>query len=229
MMNPFRDFEAVAYRKKEIPLQRILRARRETMEPILEGYLQLVEAEAKDFVWLVEKSRVLKTYNQALERIRGLHYDPDDIEEFCAELDGSNKIPYIIEGPSGIYVSALINNLSEDRVVLRLRDCQKKFNMLGYRLPAGKTLVLQGDMGDFTGAGLAGGCLVVEGASANWCGAGMIQGKILVSGTAGWKTGEWMKAGEIHVQSWVRGVGENILGGKIYERGKLIFPRQSEA
>ena len=134
----------------------------------------------------------------------------------------------MIEGPAGIYVSALINNLHEDRIVLRLRDCQKKFHLLGYHLPAGKTLVLQGDMGDFTGAGLAGGCLVVEGSAGNWCGAGMMQGEIQISGSAGWKTGAWMKAGEIHVQSWVRSVGENILGGRVYEQGKLIFPRQTQ-
>ena len=227
MKNPFRDFHAVDYQKKEIPLERIVRAKQKVMEHILDGYLHIVETEAKDFVWLVEHSRVLKTYNTAVKRIQGLHYDQDDIEEFCGELDSSNKIPYMIAGPAGIYVSALINQLREDRIVLRLRDFQKSFHLFGYRLPVGKTLELQGDVGDFTGAGLAGGRLVVEGSAGNWCGAGMMQGEILVTGTAGWKTGEWMQAGEIHVEGWIRGVGKNIFGGKVYERGKLIAPRES--
>ena len=77
MRNPFQDFQAVPYKEKEIPLQQIVRAKQEVMERILGGYLQIVEAEAKDFVWLVERSRVLKTYNAAVESIQGFHYDSD--------------------------------------------------------------------------------------------------------------------------------------------------------
>ena len=134
MKNPFRDFQAVDYQKKEIPLERIALAKQKVMEHILDGYLHIIETEAKDFVWLVEHSRVLKTYNTAVKRIQGLHYDQDDIEEFCGELDSSNEIPYMIAGPAGIYVSALINQLREDRIVLRLRDFQKSFHLFGYRL-----------------------------------------------------------------------------------------------
>jgi hypothetical protein len=227
MRNPFQDFQAVHYKEKEIPLQQIVRAKQEVVERILGGYLQIVEAEAKDFVWLVERSRVLKTYNAAVESIQGFHYDSDDIEEFCGELDSANKIPYILKGPAGIYVSALINQSREDRIKLRLRDYQKKIHLLGYRLPAGKTLVVQGDLGDFAGANLTGGRLVVEGSVGNWCGAGMMQGDILVTGSAGWKMGEWMQAGEIHVEGYIRSLGKNIFGGSVYERGKLIFPQQS--
>lgn len=225
MKNPFQEFQTVSFKNKNLPLSRIVRAKQDVMAHILEGYLHLVEAEAKDFVWLVEQSRVLKTYSEAVKYVQSLNYDQDDIEEFCGELDGSTKVPYVIEGPAGIYVSALVNQLSEDRVVLRLKDYQKKFHLLGYRLPVGKILIIQGDIGDFTGTGLAGGCLVVEGSAGNWCGAGMLQGEIRVAGTAGWKTGEWMKAGEIHVEGWIRGVGQNILGGRIYEQGKLVSPQ----
>jgi hypothetical protein len=227
MKNPFLDFQTVSHKKQEIPLNRIVRARQEAMHRILGGYLSLVEAEAKDFVWRVEQSRVLKTYDAAVKRIQGIHYDQDDIEEFCGELDSSPKIPYLIEGPAGIYVSALINQSREDRIFLRLKDFQKSFHLLGYRLASGKTLVIQGDVGDFIGASLTGGRLVVEGSTGNWCGAGMLQGEIRVLGSAGWKTGEWMKSGEIHVAGWIRNVGKNIFGGRIYERGELVFPRPS--
>ncbi|MGD8975211.1 MAG: hypothetical protein PVJ56_18050, partial [Desulfobacterales bacterium] len=73
MRNPFQDFQTVSFRKKKIPLSRIVRAKQEVMEHILEGYLHLVEAEAKDFVWLVEQSRVLKTYNEALHHVQRLN------------------------------------------------------------------------------------------------------------------------------------------------------------
>ena len=225
MKNPFGDFQAVPFQKKGIPLKRIMKANQEVMAQLLSGYLQIVEAEAQDFVWLVKQSRVLKTYNAAVEQIQGLHYDQDDIEEFCSELDSSTKIPYMIEGPSGIYISALINQLGRDQIELSLQDIQKNFHLLGYRLPAGKTLVIQGDVGDFIGASLSGGHVVVEGSVGNWCGAGMLHGEILISGSAGWKTGEWMKAGEIHAQGYIQGIGQNLFGGKITERGKMIFPR----
>ena len=182
----------------------------------------------KDLVfWLVEQRRVAKAYEEAVKSIRDLQYDQDDIEEFCAELDSSNKIPYIIAGPAGIYLSALVNLSQEDCITLRLEDYQRRFHFLGYRLPEGKTLILQGDVGDFIGAGLAGGRLMVEGSSGNWCGAWMVKGEILVAGHTGEKTGECMRGGEIHVDGQIRGIRKTCFGGTIYRRGKLancVFP-----
>jgi hypothetical protein len=225
MRNPFLDFQSVPFQKKEIPLDRIVRAKEEVMEEMVSGYLRLVEEEVKDLVWLVEHSRVVKAYSAAVKSIRDLKYDSDDVEEFCAELDSSNKIPYMISGPAGIYLSALVNHAHEQRIVLRLRDYQRTFHFLGYRLPEGKNLVLQGEVGDFIGAGLSGGDLIVEGSTGNWCGAGMMKGKILVTEHAGQNTGEWMRGGEIHVDGRIRSVGKTLFGGKIYQRGKLLVPQ----
>ena len=111
MKNPFMDFRSVHYQKKEIPLDRIVREKQEIMDRILESYFNIVEEEAKDLVWLVEHSRVVKTYDSAIESIRDLEYDQDDIDEFCAQLDSSQKVPYMISGPAGIYISALVNHI----------------------------------------------------------------------------------------------------------------------
>jgi hypothetical protein len=226
MKNPFLDFRSIPYEKKEIPLERIVRAKQEIMDRILEGYLRLVEEEAKDLVWLVEQSRVAKAYNAAVKSLQEIEYDQDDIEEFCADLDSSNKVPYMISGPAGIYVSAMVNHCREDRIILRLRDYQRIFHFFGYRLPEGKTLVLQGDVGDFIGAGLSGGRLVVEGSVGNWCGAGMIKGEIFVTNFAGQKTGDWMRGGEIHVEGHISSIGKALFEGRVYERGKLIIPKE---
>jgi hypothetical protein len=226
MKNPFMDFRSQPYGKKEIPLERIVRANEEVLDRIMDGYLCVVEKEVKDLVWLVEHSRVLRAYNTALERIRGIHYVQDDIEDFLAELDNSNKLPYMILGPAGIYVSALINHSQEDRIQLKLGEYKSTFHFLGYRLPDGKTLILHGHAGDFIGAGLAGGRLVVEGSTGDWCGAGMMKGKILITGRTGEKTGEWMRGGEIHVNGRIRGTGQTLYGGKIYKRGELIAPQE---
>ncbi|MGD2125612.1 MAG: hypothetical protein PVG99_05995 [Desulfobacteraceae bacterium] len=228
MKNPFLDFRSVPYRKKEIPLERIVRDKQKIMDRILEGYLRLVEEEVKDLVWLVEHSHVVRTYSAAVNGIRELHFDQDDIDEFCAELDSAKKIPYMISGPAGIYLSALINHAQEDHIVLRLQDYERTFHFLGYRLPEGKTLILQANVGDFIGAGLSGGRLVVEGSAGNWCGAGMMNGEILITGYTGQKTGEWMRGGEIHVDGSIGSLGRSRFGGKIYQRGKLVVPQELE-
>lgn len=228
MKNPFQDFGSISVERKELPLARIVRAREEVMERMVHGYLKLVEEEVKDLVWLVEHSRVVKAYSAAVKSIRELQYDSDDIEEFCAELDSSNKIPYMISGPAGIYLSALVNHAQEDRIVLPLKDYQRTFHFVGYRLPDGKTLILQGDVGDFVGAGLSGGRLVVEGSVGNWCGAGMMKGEIQVMENSGQNTGEWMRGGEIHVEGRIRSVGKTLFGGRIFQRGKLVMPQESD-
>ncbi len=228
MKNPFEDFGSLSVERKELPLERIVRAREEVMERMVHGYLKLVEEEVKDLVWLVEHSRVVKAYSAAVKSIRELHYDSDDIEEFCAELDSSNRIPYMISGPAGIYLSALVNHAQEDRIVLPLKDYQRAFHFVGYRLPDGKTLILQGDVGDFVGAGLSGGRLVVEGSVGNWCGAGMLKGEIQVMENSGQNTGEWMRGGEIHVEGRIRSVGKTLFGGRIFQRGKLVMPQETD-
>lgn len=222
MKNPFMEFRSVPYQKKELPLDRIVRAKQEVMDRILEGYLHLVEEEVKDLVWLVEHSRVVRAYNAAVARIQDIQYSQDDIEDFCSELDSSSKIPYMISGPAGIFLSALVNHCGEDRLVLGVRDFERTFHFLGYRLPEGKTLVLQGNVGDFVGSGLSGGRLIVEGSTGNWCGAGMMKGEILITGSTGQKTGEWMQGGEIRVDGRITGIGKSRFGGRIYQREKLV-------
>ncbi|MCJ7593308.1 MAG: hypothetical protein MUO52_00870 [Desulfobacterales bacterium] len=226
--NPFLDFQAVPVRKKEIPLDRIVQAKQAIMDRIMEGYLSLVEEEVKGLVWLVGQSHEVRTYNAALRSIQDLQYDQDDIEELCAELDRGKKTPYLISGPAGIYLSALINQAPEDRILLRLQDFERTFHFLGYRLPEGKTLILQGNVGDFVGASVCGGRLVVEGSAGNWCGAGMTGGEILVTGHTGQKTGEWMRGGTIQVDGRIWGMGQSRFGGEILHCGKPIAPLGAE-
>lgn len=224
MINPFEDFKKYPYKKKEIPLDRIVRAKERVMDQIIEGYLKLVEEEVKELVWLVEHNRILKAYSSALQTIQKFDYDVDDIEELCLELDKGGRIPYLISGPSGIYISALCNNAKEQEIHLRLYELKRTFHFLGYRLPEGKTLILEGDLGDFIGAGLSGGKLIAKGSTGNWAGAGMMDGELCITEHAGQNMGEWMSGGEIHVDGQIRGIGKTIRGGRIYQRDKLIFP-----
>jgi predicted transcriptional regulator len=94
MKNPFEGFHQVIGRKREIPLDKILKSKEETLSKILSGYENLLKNEAKDLVWLMQYSTVIKAYSIAEKGIEGLEYTAEDIEEFCFALDRSDHIPY---------------------------------------------------------------------------------------------------------------------------------------
>lgn len=226
MKNPFIDFRPEKYQIKERADQRITDKNKDVFKHILKVYFNLVENETKNLAWIVEHTHVVKAYGAAAEELRDLQYDQAYIEEFCEKLDSSNGIPYMIPGPAGIYLSALVNYSQDRHILLRTGDYQRLFHFLGYGLPEGKTLTLKGDGGDFIGAGLNGGRLVVQGSTGNWCGAGMLKGEIRVDRNTGENTGEWMHGGEIRVGGEIHSIGRTVFGGSIFKQGKLIVPRE---
>jgi len=224
MKNPFDDFRDHQTREREIPLDSIIQSRDRVMSNIVKGYEKLLEEEVKELVWLVQYNTVIKAYTLAEKAVKEFDFRAEDIEEFCYELDTTDKIPYLITGPAGIYISALCNYAKEEEISLKLNDLKTQINLLGYRLPVGKKVVVEGNLGDFTGIGMEGGELMVEGNAKNYTGAGMKSGRIGISKNIGLHTGEWMMGGEIHVGGRVRGMGK-IVDGKVYEDEKLIYPR----
>jgi len=221
--NPFEEFQSFQCRKAEFPLDRIVHTAEAVMDRIRLGYEKLLEEEAKELVWMVQYNTIIKAYEVAEKYIREIDYSAEDIEDFCFALENTQRIPYLIPGPAGIYISALCNDAREEEIVLKLSELKTEINLIGFRLPKGKRLMVEGDTGDFTGIGVEGGELTVEGNSKNWTGAGMRSGKISVKKNIGLHTGEWMMGGEIHVGGRVRGLG-NIVDGKVYEREKLVYP-----
>jgi hypothetical protein len=250
MANPFLDFHSVPFQKKKKRPDHMTRSRQELADRILKSYTDLVGEEVKDLGWLIEPARALRAYSAATASIQELDYDQNDIEDFCAELDISDRVRYMISGPAGIFISALVNNAKEDRITLgraskskypygsaafyaredRITLAQislREFHFLGYKLPEGKVLTIQGDVGDFAGAGLAGGRLIIEGNAGNWCGVGMTKGKITVAKSAGKDLGAWMQGGELHVDSRIWSLAKSCSAGRIYHHGKLVFPRRT--
>ncbi len=224
MKNPFEDFKDHRTAEREIPLDSIIQSRDRVMSDIIKGYEKLLEEEVKELVWLVQYNTVIKAYTLAEKVVKDMDYKAEDIEDFCYELDTTDKIPYLITGPAGIYISALCNYAKEEEIVLKLNDLRTQINLLGYRLPVGKKVVVEGNLGDFTGIGMEGGELIVEGNAKNYTGAGMKSGRIRIAKNIGLHTGEWMMGGEIFVGGRVRGMGK-IVDGKVYEDDKLIYPR----
>ena len=224
MVNPFADFKDFLSKVKNLPLDELAKAHGQAMRELTTGYGKLVEQELKSLVWFVEHNRVIEAYKTATEVVKEVNYDAQSIEEFCYQLDsGDDDIPYLISGPAGIYVAALCNQLTEDTIVLRLREMQRTLHFLGYRLPYGKSLHIEGDAGNFTGAALHGGEIIVTGTSGDWTGAGMTEGKITIHEHCGRNTGEWMQGGEIWVEGRIRGLGRPA-SGQVYQAGEPMVP-----
>ena len=223
MKNPFRAFGDYEPNVRELPLDKMVKDKKEVMGKLLKGYARLLTEGKKDFVWLVQNETVERAYVAAKAAINGMQYDMGDIEEFCYSIEGIDDLPYKVTGPLGIYISALINYAKEDNITLNLVDLKMDISLIGFRLPKGKTLNINGDLGDFTGMGVNGGTLRVNGNTKNWTGAGMKSGTIEIKKGAGYHTGEWMTGGEISVADRVKGLGDSMYG-RVYEKGNLIFP-----
>ncbi|HIE03446.1 MAG TPA: hypothetical protein EYP61_01665 [Candidatus Latescibacteria bacterium] len=223
MINPFEAFKEYKYSKRALPLDDIVASKAMVVNKLMEGYQHLLDEEVKELVWLARENTIMRAYALAEEWTRGIDYDVEDIEEFCFELDRIRKAPYKIAGPGGLYLSALCNNVKENELVLRIGDMEGRIHLLGYRLPKGKRLIVEGDLGDFAGIGLEGGELIVRGKVGNATGAGMKAGRILVEGDAGHRTGEWMMGGEIRVEGTIASIGQ-VGFGRIFERGRQVYP-----
>ena len=226
--NPFQEFDTYVHTRKDLPLDRIVQSTEVVMDQIRQGYEKLLEEEAKELVWMVQYNTIIKAYEVAERYVKEIDYAAEDIEDFCFALENTQRIPYLIPGPAGLYISALCNYAKEEEIVLKLSELKTEINLLGFRLSKGRRLVIEGDAGDFTGIGLEGGELVVEGNAKNWTGAGMRSGRIAVKKNIGLHTGEWMMGGEIYVGGRVRGLG-NIVEGKIFERDKLVYPGKTRS
>src|SRR4030042_4392824 len=183
--NPFEEFDTFTFKKTQIPLDQIIEAAEIVMDQIRSGYEKLLEEEAKELVWMVQYNTIIKAYEVAEKYVKEIDYAAEDIEDFCFALENTQKIPYLIPGPAGLYVSALCNYVQEEEILLKLSELKTEINLLGFRLSKGQRLVIEGDTGDFTGIGIEGGELVVEGNAKNWTGAGMRGGKILVKKNIG--------------------------------------------
>jgi hypothetical protein len=75
------------------------------------------------------------------------------------------------------------------------------------------------------GAGMKNGRITVEGDVELGLGSNMTGGTIEVKGNAGQWMGTGMLGGEIHIEGECESLPDRIAGGKIYHKGKLIYPK----
>ena len=115
-----------------------------------------------------------------------------------------------------------------DDIALNLRIFRHRWPFLGYRLPRGRRLYLDGDAGDFVGALLDGGEVVVTGNAGNYTGIGMKAGTVQFGYSTGKYTGEGMRGGTLRVGGRIAALGR-VKKGHIYEGGLQVFPADTQS
>jgi len=115
---------------------------------------------------------------------------------------------------------------------------------LGFDMKYG-TITVEGDAGGYVGQLMEGGSIFVKGSAGNSVGASMKNGRITVGGDVshqlGWameggtievngnasvNVGGYMKGGEIHIYGTLVSLDSEVRSGKIYHKGKLVFPKE---
>lgn len=223
MVNPFQAFRGYAGARRELPLDRILAQRDHILQQLLQSYHSFVEEESRQLVWVVEQGALARAYTTAVESLQDIEFTIEDVEDMCTELDGTAGSMAPLGAPSGLFIAAMCNYTQEQHITLNLRSMTRRWPFLGYRLPHGRSLHLEGDVGDFVGALLEGGDITVAGNAGNYAGIGMHSGKLTISYSTGKHTGEGMRGGVLQVQGRIAELGK-VSDGTIYEGNQQVFP-----
>jgi hypothetical protein len=228
MLNPFQEFRAYTAAPRELPLDRILAQRDEVMQRLLQGYQTLVEEESKQLVWVVEQGALSRAYTTAVEALQGVPFSTDDLEDLCIELDKADGVATPLGAPSGLFIAAMCNHVQAEEIRLNLRTLTRRWPFLGYRLPRGRCLRLDGNAGDFVGALLEGGEVIVTGNAGNYAGIGMKSGTLHIQHSTGKYAGEGMRGGTLQVDGYIGSLGK-AKSGSIYESHRQVFPSVPES
>ena len=223
MINPFHAFRSYAAPKREIPLDQILAQRDRVIQQLLESHQTFLEEESRQLVWVVEQGALARAYASAVETLHNIEFTGEDVEDMCLEIDNVTKDSTPLGAPSGLFIAAMCNQAQETDITLNVRSLTRRWPFLGYRLPRGRRLRLEGDVGDFVGALLEGGDIVVAGNAGNYAGIGMRSGQLHIDYSSGKHTGEGMRGGLLRVQGRIAELGK-VKEGKIYEGSQCIFP-----
>ena len=226
MVNPFQDFRHYAGTRRELPLDRIIAQRDHVLQQLLQGYQTFVEEESRQLVWVVEQGALSRAYTTAVDVLQDIHFTVEDVEDMSTELDSASGAITPLGAPSGLFIAAMCNHTEERDITLNLRSMTRRWPFLGYRLPRGRRLFLEGDVGDFVGALLEGGEVTVAGNAGNYAGIGMRSGTLQIGYSSGKNTGEGMRGGVLRVQGRIAELGK-VQQGTIYEGNEQVFPALS--
>jgi len=171
-------------------------------------------------IYIKEKekdSRFNSLYKLSEELASEITYNKKDIEYLSQKITIEKNIIL------GFHFSALVNKIikANDTITLKFNN---PLMGLGFNLDKGKLTII-GDVENWTGYWMKGGEMCIQGSTKGWIGYNMKGGKIAIAEDM---LGKWigyeMKGGEIHVDGEIGDI-YSACKGKIYQRGKLIWPK----
>jgi formylmethanofuran dehydrogenase subunit C len=127
-----------------------------------------------------------------------------------------------------LFIAAMCNHVQAEEIRLNLHTLTRRWPFLGYRLPRGRCLRLDGNAGDFVGALLEGGEVIVTGNAGNYAGIGMKSGTLHIQHSTGKYAGEGMRGGTLQVDGYIGSLGK-AKSGSIYESHRQVFPSVPES
>ncbi len=250
MKNPFLCFKKISVDQQDIPLEQILKKNKQMMDDLQTAYQYSTKKDGNELGRLLDHGSRLnnykswltgrdwpklltgtltlaqRVYDVSVQQVCKIQYSHTDIEELCNLMELSGKADFKLSAPFGVFVSALINTSERNSFELNLTG-RAGLHLLGFRLKKAKKLLVIGDLGHFTGAGLQGGRIDIQGATGSWCGAEMAAGCIRISRDALSKTGVLMTGGRIQVDGQIVEISAQRSGGEIINRNKEYFDEQS--
>ena len=149
--------------------------------------------------WVVGKN---PEYKGADVLVKGINYTVRDVERFVIALAEFTEQTEF-ERRAGFFISALVNNCSDDNFRLPLKYLPNPLHFLG--MENTKNIIIEGNVDVSLGIRMDGGSIIVEGDSMDGVGDSMKSGLIIVNGSS----------------SAVDGVGNNMTGGKVVIRGDV--------
>ena len=213
MKNPFEAFrDYFEDHPSKTSISKTGREQESNILPIL-PFFEKIREESTPLAAIVLNNTVIEgLYKKIIKLVENYAFSASQIEDFtyklCLELI---KAPFdSIKG--GIFISALINTSPGKLFFLEIPDSNHLVHFLGYQLPEGKTIEIDGNTGDFLGMNLSGGTISVSGNVRDWAGTGMKGGRIVINGSCGRFACEWMRGGNFLVTGKIESLGKVIKG-----------------
>ncbi len=158
---------------------------------------------------------------EALALIRDIKYTAKDVEKFTVSLQEFIDLRGF-DFKVGLFLSVLVNNCDDDLYLLQLKHLDVKIQDIGFR--NNKDIVIDGNVGANLGLEMSSGKLLLNGSSGNCLGWRMSGGTIEIKGDVGLDTGVYMVNGDIYLNGRYGKISDHIIGGRIFHKGKQIFP-----
>ena len=180
--------------------------------PLPEVSLPLLERVSNKFLKEFEWEKFLETVEA--ER---LDWEIQEVGIFLSGFLKKNMEKYLFDQKS--------KGLKEEKIKpieihLNVKELPIRLNILGYRNPKKLHLIIEGDVGIWTGEEMEGGRVIVKGNCGDVTGEKMKGGEIIIKGNCGGNTGRDMKGGTLILEGEVEAF-ENAFYS--YNQGTIIW------